>query len=117
MTPKRGERVAPPPGSDQYDVVFGTNEAAKGWPELCAQAPGNALAAWRRLRSDPVPVAHTSRHHPLRGALATGTHQGRRLPQWQFEVTAGGRIWYLVDTERRKVFLMIAGTGHPKVTE
>jgi hypothetical protein len=117
MTPKRGGRVAPPPGQNEYDVVFGSSDAAKGWPDLCAQAPGNALAAWLALRTDPAPVVQTSRQHPLRGALSTGTYQGRQLPQWQFEVTGAGRIWYLVDAERRRVYVTIAGTGHPKVTE
>ena len=31
MTPKRGERVAPPAGPGEYDLFFATNEAAKGW--------------------------------------------------------------------------------------
>jgi hypothetical protein len=117
MTPKRGERVAPPPAPGEYDLIFGTSEAAKNWIDLCAQAPGNALEAWLLLRAEPAPRAHTARHHPLKGPLSTGNYRGAALPQWQYEVTAGGRIWYLVDIERRRVYLMFAGTGHPKATE
>jgi hypothetical protein len=39
------------------------------------------------------------------------------LPQWQYEVTGGGRVWYLVDDRLRRVYLTYAGTGHPKSTE
>ncbi|WP_275423995.1 hypothetical protein [Virgisporangium aurantiacum] len=39
------------------------------------------------------------------------------LPQWQYEVTGSGRIWYLVDDQRRRVIVMYAGTGHPKATD
>ncbi|MEU8815660.1 hypothetical protein [Actinoplanes sp. NPDC048796] len=117
MTPKRGERVAPPPGPDEYDLTFGTSEAAKGWIDLCAQAPANALEMWRTLRANPAPSPPTSRHHQLKGSLSTGAYRGAVLPQWQYEVTAGGRVWYLVDAAGKKVYLMYAGTRHPKVTE
>ncbi|MGQ4618100.1 hypothetical protein [Nocardia sp. R7R-8] len=33
------------------------------------------------------------------------------------EVTGGGRVWYLVDTRRRTLWIKAAGTGHPKTTE
>jgi len=39
------------------------------------------------------------------------------LEQWQYEVTGGGRIWYLVDDATRTVWLTYAGTGHPKATD
>jgi hypothetical protein len=42
--------------------------------------------------------------------------RGLLLPQWQYEVTAGGRVWYLVDGQLRRVYLTYAGTGHPKAT-
>ncbi|WP_239334586.1 MULTISPECIES: hypothetical protein [unclassified Frankia] len=45
MSPKRGDRVAPPPGPNEWDVIFGTGEAGKGWDELCAQAAANTRHA------------------------------------------------------------------------
>jgi hypothetical protein len=39
------------------------------------------------------------------------------LEPWQYEVTAGGRIWYCPNPKRRIVWLTQAGTGHPKITE
>jgi hypothetical protein len=36
------------------------------------------------------------------------------MDHWQIEVTADGRIWYLLDTDRRTVWIDHASTGHPK---
>jgi len=116
VSAKRGDRVAPPAPAGQWEVVFGTSEAAKGWADLCAQAPGNTYEAWLVLRSDPLPTVRTPRHHPMKGSLSTGTFRGRSLPCWQVEVTSGGRIWYLVDAEARKVIVVHASTGHPRAT-
>ena len=41
----------------------------------------------------------------------------RVLDQWQYEVTAGGRIWYCPDEERRIVWVVAASPSHPKATE
>ncbi|MEU9237117.1 hypothetical protein [Streptomyces subrutilus] len=117
MSPKRGERAAPPPAGDEWDVRFANGEAAKGWEALGAQAPGNTRAAWQTMRTDPSPAARTERHHRLKGELAHGTHRGERMDRWQIEVTAGGRIWYLVDIERRTVWIDRASTSHPKATD
>lgn len=35
MSPKRGDRVAPPAAGDQWELRFATTDAAKGWDELC----------------------------------------------------------------------------------
>lgn len=116
MSPKRKERVAPPPGQEEWDVRYGTSDAVKGWEDLCRQVPENTRRAWELMRTEPCPVP-TARHHRLKGSLAEGNHDGRRLPQWQLEVTGAGRIWYLLDTERRIVWITAASTGHPKATE
>ncbi|ULD38971.1 hypothetical protein [Rhodococcus qingshengii] len=117
MSPKRGDRVAPPPAAGGWELRFATNEAAKGWEDLCQQAPGNTRAAWEELCSRADKPTATPRHHQLKGSLATASHRGVELEQWQFEVTAAGRIWYLVDGARRVLWVKVAGTGHPKATE
>jgi hypothetical protein len=117
VSPKRGERVAPPPGPGEWDIRFQASEAAKGWEELCQQAPGNTLAAWLIMRRNPVPPMDSERHHRLRRELATGVRAGRSLDRWQIEVTGAGRIWYLVDPEAGTIWVEHAGPGHPKATE
>jgi hypothetical protein len=117
VSAKRGERAAPPPGEGEYDVRFADNDASKGWEDLCSQAATNLLAAWRLMRSNPNPAVTTQRHHRLKGTQKIATYKGKLYPQWQIEVTGGGRIWYLLDEERRTCWITYAGTGHPKATD
>lgn len=42
---------------------------------------------------------------------------GRPLPQWQYEVTSGGRVWYAVDEDKHIVWITYASTRHPKATD
>jgi hypothetical protein len=117
VSAKRGDRAAPPPRPDGYSVRFASNDAAKGWEELCRQAAPNTRAAFDAIEAEPCPSPPTSRQHPLKGSLATDTYAGRALPQWQYEVTSGGRVWYLVDHETRTCWIKHASTGHPKKTD
>ncbi|WP_072691536.1 hypothetical protein [Rhodococcus marinonascens] len=117
MSPKRGDRVAPPAGASAWELRFATTEAVKGWEALCQQAPANTLTTWHELRARPDTPVPTTRHHQLKGSLATAAHSGVVMEQWQYEVTAGGRIWYLVDTARRTLWIKAAGTRHPKATD
>jgi hypothetical protein len=96
---------------------FATNDAAKGRGELSAEAPGNTRRCYEALRADPTSQRDPDRQHRLRGRLATGHLGGRDYPQWEYEVTAGGRVRYLVDEARRMVHLVHAATRHPKDTE
>lgn len=89
MTPKRKDRVAPPPGPDEWDLRYATNDAAKGWEELGRQVPHNLSRAWEALRTNPRPQPATTRQHQLKGKLGTGTFDGREMPCWQYEVTGG----------------------------
>ncbi|MFD4141882.1 MULTISPECIES: hypothetical protein [unclassified Streptomyces] len=117
MTPKRGDDVAPPSVGEEWSLRFATNEAAKGWGELGAAAPGNTRRCFEALRSNPLSQGDPERQHRLRGRLATGHLGGRDYPQWEYEVTAGGRVRYLVDEPRRTVHLVHASPRHPKDTE
>ncbi|MFI0941334.1 hypothetical protein [Streptomyces sp. NPDC021020] len=117
MTLGKGDPVPPPPGKGEFEVKFTSRSAAVGWLELCRQAPGNTLDAWLQMRTGPAPVVPTPRHHRLKGDLAIGTRNGKTYPQWQIEVTGGGRVWYLFDENAATCWLVHAGTGHPKRTE
>ena len=58
-----------------------------------------------------------ARQHQLKGSLGGVLVGGATLEQWQFEATAGGRIWYAIDDDARVIWVTQAGTGHPKQTE
>ncbi|MEV7506480.1 hypothetical protein AB0O57_00810 [Streptomyces sp. NPDC091201] len=49
--------------------------------------------------------------------LATAFYNGKDRDQWQIEVTSGGRVWYVVEEERKTVWLLHAAAKHPKRTE
>jgi hypothetical protein len=109
--------VAPPPGKDEYTIKYDSADAVRGWQELGNKAPGNTYKAWLAMRTNPCPHPQTERHHQLKGPLAVVPYKGTDLPQWQIEVTGGGRVWYLLDEERKVVILTKASVGHPKETE
>ena len=113
--PKRKERVAPPPAPTGWDLRYATSNATKGWEDVCSAAANNAPTAWERITADPR--QRDDRQHPLKGSLGSRTINGEKLDQWQYEVTAGGRIWYCIDDARRTVWMTDAHVGHPKATE
>jgi hypothetical protein len=117
MSPRRGERVTVPPPIGQWEVRFGTSAAAAGWEELCRHALPNTRRCLETLRTDPRSGAGHDRQHRLRGDLATHRHNGRDLEQWEYEVTSGGRIRYVIDDQHRAVWLIYASPRHPKDTD
>ncbi|WP_424184594.1 hypothetical protein ACOBQX_22200 [Actinokineospora sp. G85] len=118
MSPKRNDPVAPPTTGEEWRVKYSKNAAVDGWAELENRAANNLRAAWETMRHDPGPGLGkpTSRHHQLKGGLATGTQDGRPLPRWQLEITSGDRVWYLLDVEKHTVWVEHAGP-HPKATD
>lgn len=117
MPPKRGDRVAPPRRPGGWEARFAASDAAKGWEELCRVARGNTWEAWIVLTERPTHPENPARQHRLRGQLATRDISGRTLDQWQYEVAAGGRIWYCPDEGRRIVWVVAASPSHPDATE
>jgi hypothetical protein len=118
VSPKRENLVAPPAIGKEWHVRYGSTDAVNGWKELENRAASNLRDAWEAMRHSPGPGPGkpTSRHHQLKGQLATGGHRGRVLPLWQIEVTGGDRVWYLLDVEKHVVWVDYAG-AHPKATE
>jgi hypothetical protein len=60
VSPRRGDRVTVPPPAGQWDVRFGTSEAAAGWEELCRHALANTRRCLEILRSDPAQAQATT---------------------------------------------------------
>lgn len=117
MSPKRGDRAAPPPLDGEYDLRFAHSDAADGWEMLSRQAPANLRRAFERIRATPRATDLWDRQHRLKGTLAKVSFKGRQLEQWQYEVTGGGRVWYLIDDDASIAWITYAGTGHPKATD
>jgi hypothetical protein len=117
VSPRRGDRVTVPPPEDQWDVRFGTSDAAAGWEELCRHALANTRRCLEILRADPRSGADHDRQHRLRGDLARHRHNGRDMEQWEYEVTSGGRVRYAIDDDKHTVWLIYASPRHPKDTD
>lgn len=117
MSPKRGDRVTVPTPGHEWDVRFGTGDAVNGWEELCRLALANTRRCLEILRTDPRSGANHGRQHRLRGDLATHRHNGRDLEQWEYEVTSGGRVRYLIDDAQHAIWLVYASPRHPKDTD
>ena len=107
MPAKRGDRVAPPGRPGGWELRFATSEAAKA----------NTWDAWVVMTETPTRAINPARQFILKRDLATRVANDKVLSQWQFEVTAGGRIWYCPDPDRRIVWLVEASPSHPKRTE
>ncbi|MQY22781.1 hypothetical protein NRB20_59030 [Nocardia sp. RB20] len=117
MSAKRGDRVAPPARPGHWEARFATSDAAKGWEDLCRVARSNTWEAWIVVTERPTTPENPARQHRLKDVYGTREIGGRVLDQWHYEVTAGGRIWYCPDEERRVVWLTLASASHPKGTE
>ncbi len=113
--PKRKDRVAPPPPKDGWDFRYATSDAVKGWEQICSAATANARVAWEKITSNPK--NRDSRQHPLKGTLAYRSVGGVEMEQWQYEVTAGGRIWHCIDENKKIIWMVDASVGLPKATE
>jgi hypothetical protein len=71
-----------------------------------------------RLRSRPLDRSdNPSRTHQLKPPLAEKVVGGKRLPQWQHELSSGGRVFYCPDQMDRVVWVTKVDLAHPKETE
>lgn len=104
-----------PATGTQWELRFCKKHAVAQWDQLCSQLPEVAARVYDSLRDDPR--AHSDRCHRLRGAEGSGTHRGEIMDRWQFEVTGGGRLFYLIDDPEHTVWLEDVALGHPKRTE
>jgi hypothetical protein len=128
----RGSRLTRPVRTDEWAIVAVNSRTAEDWDKLAAVEPNALAAAYDQLSADPTVVS--ARQTRLKGSLATGSFEGRTFDRWQYEVTAGGRLWYFVDDPReggrrpperkgrgprprRRVLIEAVSIGHPKATE
>lgn len=115
MSPGRGDRL--PRAVPRFEIRADSREVYLGWEQLNKAAGSNMCEVFDLLETDPQPVHETKRHHRLQGAFRTKVREGVSYTQWQYEVTGGGRVWYVVDVETRTVWVTHASPGHPKRTD
>lgn len=111
--PKRGDSIPPPPAKDEYELRYATKEAL-AFPEIARQFPGNADELKTRLRK--MPLTRSDVQKSLKGRLSTRVLRGHPLPQWQYDISGGHRLWYCVDEDERIVWFTYAGR-HPIATQ
>ncbi|MDD2859104.1 MAG: hypothetical protein PHU75_10575 [Candidatus Nanopelagicales bacterium] len=109
----------------EYVIVFQGTGVQKGWDDCVAAVRNAMVEAWEQLTL--APLEESQRQYQLRGSAATVNYQGVALPQWQYKISDGGRLLYLVDSapvmKRGKqvhagtVIVVEASPGHPKATE
>jgi hypothetical protein len=114
VSPKGGDRVAPPARPGRWELRHASSDVAGDRETLVQNIPSAALACYDALSEDPL--AYSSRQKHLRDEYATRAVGGKTLPQWQHEITSGGRVWYCPDEERRVVWLTEVSLRVPKKT-
>ena len=128
MNPDPRERpaVARPLRTSEFQVLCQGKQVLDDWNELVSSSRNAMIEAWEALANHPV--QESPRQYQLRGDEAARMLDGVPWPQWQYKVTDGARILYLVDTQpvvnrsgkqlhAGRVVIIEVSAGHPKRTE
>lgn len=111
----RGEKVNRPARKNDYEIVFASNSASKGWSNLVATKPNQMVGVWNFLTETPLQVTLLS--YPLKGSGGIVIKDGNHYVRWQIKLNPrdGARIWYFVEGTR--VYLEQVHTSHPNETK
>ncbi len=83
-----------------------------------AAEPELMSALRERLRLRPLDRSdNPNRTHQLRPPLAEKVIGGKRLPQWQHEITSSGRVFYCPGPADMVVWVTRVDLAHPKETD
>ncbi|MFE3254505.1 hypothetical protein [Nocardia sp. NPDC059229] len=113
QTEARRRSTAPKP----WRILLHSTQAARGWTEMQRNAIDALDRAWVDITADPRSVAKPQRQHRLKADLKSVKLGDEEFEQWQYEVTAGGRIWYAIDDATRTLWVTKADMGHPGTTD
>jgi hypothetical protein len=103
---------------EQWTVRFASAQALKEWEAVTAAEPELMERLLLRLKDRPLDRSDNPRRiGQLHGGLATRRVAGRALPQWQYEITSSGRLWYCPDKDDRVIWVTKARLDHPRETE
>lgn len=114
---KRNSPAVRPAKADEWSILLATTDAAKGWDVLCKQQPEPLASLYDSLTAGPRRSANRERQGPLKSELATAVIKGETGPQWQYELSGGGRVWYAIDDTNRTVWITKASPRHPNETK
>lgn len=111
---RRG-KVERPTKRSEYDIVFASRQAEKGWSDLRATTRNALVDSWDFLTR--TPLAEGPLNHPLRGELGTVSYGDAQHVRWQHKPTRQGdaRIWFFVI--ENVVYLEQVHTRHPNETK
>lgn len=125
MTPQRDrDNLVPRPlKKAEYEIVFITRQAEKGWRDGLATFRNAIVDAWDHLCQHPT-HEDGRRVYRLQSGLATGTYDGVSYERYQYKFPNGGRIWYFVAAPADKkgkvagrVLIEDVHTSHPNETK
>lgn len=113
MVASKRSGVPRPTKKTEYQIVFGTRNAEKGWQDLLATQRNAVVDAWDFLTR--TPAHRLPRNHQLKGHLSQVIRDDHTHDQWQHELSNGARIWfYILD---QTVVLVEVHTRHPNQTK
>ena len=111
------DRQSRPAEADLWTIRPAGAQAKKQWQRAMEAEPELMEKERHRLRERPLDRdANPRRTHQLRGPLGSRTISGKKLPQWQHEITGAGRVWYCPDKEVRVVWVTYVSLQHPQPT-
>jgi hypothetical protein len=110
---KQASAVPRPRKKAEFQILFATRQADKGWQDLLATTHNSIVDAWDFLTK--TPALESPRNHRLKAELATVVHDGRTHERWQHELPGGARIWFFIDGQ--VVHLIDVHTHHPNQTK
>lgn len=99
----------------QWTLLYRDRQAEVGWKACIKQQPAKALGAYNAIRTDPRRMDLTQ--YRLKSDLGTGLQDGKALERWQYRLSSGGRLWYLIDDDAHVLWLDYATLHHPKPTQ
>lgn len=113
--------VGRPTKRAEFQIIFISRQAEKGWIDALATSRNAIVDAWDRLTTDPL-REDPKRVYRLKGELAQGRYEGQEFDRYQYKITDSGRIWYFVQSTKGAktagvVLLERCDTGHPRETE
>ena len=91
--------------------------AERQWNDAKASEQELITAVRDRLTTGPMDRSdNPNRTHRLKPPLDLGVAGQQKLPQWQHEFSAAGRIWYGIDQVEHTVWITRVSLGPPRET-